>query len=216
MKEKQKYFTTASFFALIFVLLGYLVSFYPETLVGFDRTIHTLVRGDLPDGLTNFFKAITTIGNTRVQVALAVVAVVVLLLKKWYAESLFVAGNALLAAFAILSLKNIYQRPRPSIEHLVHADGYSFPSGHSLGTMLIIGSLIVICYQRIHQKWLRNTVTSLLALLIFLVGLSRIYHGVHYPTDVIAGFSLGLALILVTYPFYANKRFQWRFHSKQK
>lgn len=216
MTQKQTHFLRGSFALLLFVFLGYLVKFYPEILTGFDSSIQTAVRGDLSPAMTSFFSTITILGNTGVQIGIALVLVLGLYLKKWYAEAAYTGLSAILAGFFILVLKNIYQRPRPSITHLVEAHGYSFPSGHSMGSFLIIGSLIVIIAGRIQDKKLRLFLQALVALLVFLIGLSRIYLGVHYPSDVLAGFSMGYAVVSFIYPFYAEKRFEWRFQSKQK
>ncbi|MFS1663062.1 phosphatase PAP2 family protein [Streptococcus sp. zg-JUN1979] len=216
MKQRQTYWLRASFAFLIFVVLGYVVKFYPEVLQPFDETIQTAVRGDLPDGLTFFFKTITVLGNTSTQVLVAALFVIIFAVKKWYAEASFLAVNGLLAAICIVSLKYLYQRPRPSISHLVYAGGYSFPSGHSMGSFLIVGSLLIISYQRIQHKVIKWTVVTLLALEIALVGFSRIYLGVHYPSDVLGGFVLGYAICNLLFPYYDQKRFEWRFTGKQK
>ena len=105
--------------------------------------------------------------------------------------------------------------PRPAIEHLVYAGGYSFPSGHAMGSMLIFGSLLIICYQRLHSKLLQFVTSMIFIILILVIGLSRIYLGVHYPSDILAGFVLGFGILQFIYPFYKQKRFEWRFLLKQ-
>ncbi len=158
---------------------------------------------------------ITVLGNVLTQLIVVVFAFVILQALKWKAESYYVLIAGLGASVLIVSLKLIYQRVRPTIEHLVFAGGYSFPSGHSMGSMLIYGSLIVIAHQRIKQPFLRLVVQWLLGSLIVLIGLSRIYLGVHYPSDVLAGFILGFGVLELVYPFYDRKRFEWRFHGEQ-
>ena len=216
MKHKHTHYIYASFALLLFVALGYLVKFYPEALTGFDSNIQTWVRGGLPAGLTRFFKTITILGNTPVQAIIAIVAVIWLYLRQYKAEAIFVGASGLLASILIVSLKYIYQRQRPSITHLVHASGYSFPSGHSLGTFMILGAIAIVLAQRLAKKESKIAVYGITGLLIFLVGLSRIYVGVHYPTDVLAGFTLAFALLNAIYPTYDRIRFEWRFQSKQK
>ncbi|MGT2741883.1 phosphatase PAP2 family protein [Streptococcus plurextorum] len=216
MKQKQTYFLRASFAILIFVFLGYVVAFYPQHLEIFDTPIQTIIRGQLPSFATQFFKAITIIGNTSSQIIILMVAVAFLLYKKYYSEGIFLLISGMTAALAISSLKYLYGRPRPSISHLVHADGFSFPSGHSMGSMMILGSLIIIIGQRIKHRASALLIQSLLASIILLIGLSRIYLGVHYPTDVIAGFVLGYGVLNAIFPFYDQKRFEWRFQNKQK
>ena len=216
MKHKHTHYTYASFALLLFVALGYMVKFYPEALTGFDSNIQTWVRGGLPVGLTRFFKTITILGNTPVQAIIAIVAVIWLYLRQYKAEAIFVGASGLLASILIVSLKYIYQRQRPSITHLVHASGYSFPSGHSLGTFMILGAIAIVLAQRLEKKESKIVVYAITGLLIFLVGLSRIYVGVHYLTDVLAGFTLAFGLINAIYPTYDRIRFEWRFQSKQK
>ncbi|WP_221913665.1 phosphatase PAP2 family protein [Streptococcus halichoeri] len=215
MKNKQKHFLIASFAFLLFVMIGYAIRFYPATLTGYDQTIQAMVRGNLPDNMTRFFMLITVLGNVLTQLIVVVFAFVILQALKWKAESYYVLIAGLGASVLIISLKLIYQRVRPTIEHLVFAGGYSFPSGHSMGSMLIYGSLIVIAHQRIKQPFLRLVVQWLLGSLIVLIGLSRIYLGVHYPSDVLAGFILGFGVLELVYPFYDRKRFEWRFHGEQ-
>ncbi|VTY24585.1 phosphatase PAP2 family protein [uncultured Streptococcus sp.] len=216
MKHKQIHYIYTSFALLLFVALGYMVKFYPEALTGFDSSIQTWVRGDLPTGLTHFFKAVTVLGNTPVQAIIAIVAVIWLYLNQYKSEAIFVGTSGVLASIMIVSLKYIYQRPRPSITHLVHAGGYSFPSGHSLGTFMILGAIAIVLAQRLAKKGAKVVIYIVTGLLIALVGLSRIYMGVHYPTDVLAGFTLAFGLLNAIYPTYDRIRFEWRFQSKQK
>ena len=210
MKHKHTHYTYASFALLLFVALGYMVKFYPEALTGFDSNIQTWVRGGLPAGLTRFFKTITMLGNTPVQAIIAIVAVILLYLRQYKSEAIFVGASGLLASILIVSLKYIYQRQRPSITHLVHASGYS------LGTFMILGAIAIVLAQRLEKKESKIVVYAITGLLIFLVGLSRIYVGVHYPTDVLAGFTLAFGLLNAIYPTYDRIRFEWRFQSKQK
>lgn len=216
MKKRQHYWVIASFAFLLFVMLGYVVKFYPEALRPFDTSVQSTIRGNLPQPLTAFFKTITVIGNPSTQAIIAAVAVIILWLKKWYAEAIYVATNSILAGICIVSLKYIYQRPRPSITHLVYASGNSFPSGHATGTFLIIGSILVICFQRLSSQTAKWTVAILLGLLIFCIALSRIYLGVHYPSDILGGFLLAYAIHNLVFPYYDQLRFKWRFRGKQK
>ncbi|WP_153279675.1 phosphatase PAP2 family protein, partial [Streptococcus pneumoniae] len=75
--------------------------------------------------------------------------------KRWKIESFFMLGNLALAGLLIVTFKNIYQRPRPAILHLVEEKGFSFPSGHSLAVTLMVGTLIVILSQRTFYDKLR-------------------------------------------------------------
>ncbi|HGJ3707280.1 TPA: phosphatase PAP2 family protein [Streptococcus pneumoniae] len=222
MKDKQTFLMKGSFALLLFVILGYMVKFYPETLVGFDQSIQTAIRGDLPDYLTILyyltilFRSLTHLIDIPVIITWVVIIAFVFYRKRWKIESFFMLGNLALAGLLIVTFKNIYQRPRPAILHLVEEKGFSFPSGHSLAVTLMVGTLIVILSQRIKDQVWRKIVQIVLGLYLVSVLVSRVYLGVHYPSDVLASFCVGLGVLFIEFPFYDKLRFQWRFKGKQK
>ena len=216
MKDKQTYLTKDSFALLLFVIVGYVVKFYPEQLVTLDSSVQTAIRGDLPETLTLIFRGITRLIDLPIVISWAIILIAIFYLKKWKTESLLVAGNLGLAGILIVSLKHLYQRPRPDILHLVEEKGFSFPSGHSLAVTLLIGSLIIILGQRVKNTTTKLALQGLLGLYLVSVLVSRVYLGVHYPSDVLASLSLGLGILFIEFPFYDKLRFQWRFTGKQK
>ena len=216
MKDKQTYLTKGSFALLLFVILGYVVKFYPEQLVTLDSSVQTAIRGDLPETLTLIFRGITRLIDLPIVISWAIILIAIFYLKKWKTESLLVAGNLGLAGILIVSLKHLYQRPRPDILHLVEEKGFSFPSGHSLAVTLLIGSLIIILGQRVKNTTTKLALQGLLGLYLVSVLVSRVYLGVHYPSDVLASLSLGLGILFIEFPFYDKLCFQWRFTGKQK
>lgn len=216
MKDKQTYLTKGSFALLLFVILGYVVKFYPEQLQTLDSSVQTAIRGDLPENLTMIFRGITRLIDLPVVISWAIILAAIFYLKKWKSESLLVAGNLSLAGILIVSLKHLYQRPRPDILHLVEEKGFSFPSGHSLAVTLLIGSLIIILSQRVKSTRLKLPLQSLLGIYLVSVLVSRVYLGVHYSSDVLASLCLGLGILFIEFPFYDKLRFKWRFTGKQK
>ena len=216
MKDKQTFMMKGSFALLLFMIIGYIVKFYPEMLVSFDQPIQTAIRGDLPETLTLLFRAITHLIDIPVIISWVLIVAFIFYRKQWKMESYLMLGNLTLAGILIVTFKNIYQRPRPEILHLVEEKGFSFPSGHSLAVTLMVGSLIVILSQRIKNTVWRKIIQILLSLYIFSVLVSRIYLGVHYPSDVIASLCVGLGVLFMEFPFYDKLRFQWRFKGKQK
>lgn len=216
MKDKQTFMMKGSFALLLFMIIGYIVKFYPEMLVGFDQPIQTAIRGDLPETLTLLFRAITHLIDIPVIISWVLIVAFIFYRKQWKMESYLMLGNLTLAGILIVTFKNIYQRPRPEILHLVEEKGFSFPSGHSLAVTIMVGTLIVIFSQRIKNTVWRKIVQILLSLYIFSVLVSRIYLGVHYPSDVIASLCVGLGVLFMEFPFYDKLRFQWRFKGKQK
>ena len=216
MKDKQTFMMKGSFALLLFMIIGYIVKFYPEQLQTLDSSVQTAIRGDLPETLTMIFRGITRLIDLPVVISWAIILVAFFYLKKWKSESLLVAGNLSLAGILIVSLKHLYQRPRPEILHLVEEKGFSFPSGHSLAVTLLIGSLIIILGQRVKSTRLKLPLQSLLGIYLVSVLVSRVYLGVHYPSDVLASLCLGLGILFIEFPFYDKLRFKWRFTGKQK
>lgn len=216
MKDKQTFMMKGSFALLLFMIIGYIVKFYPEMLVSFDQPIQTAIRGDLPETLTLLFRAITHLIDIPVIISWVLIVAFIFYRKQWKMESYLMLGNLTLAGILIVTFKNIYQRPRPEILHLVEEKGFSFPSGHSLAVTIMVGTLIVILSQRIKNTVWRKIVQILLSLYIVSVLVSRIYLGVHYPSDVIASLCVGIGVLFMEFPFYDKLRFQWRFKGKQK
>lgn len=216
MKDKQIFMMKGSFALLLFVILGYIVKFYPNMLIGFDQPIQTAIRGDLPASLTVLFRTITHLIDIPVIITWVLIVAFIFYRKQWKLESYLMLGNLTLAGILIVTFKNIYQRPRPEIVHLVEEKGFSFPSGHSLAVTLMVGSLIVILSQRIKNTTWRKVVQIGLGIYLVSVLVSRIYLGVHYPSDVIASLCAGLGVLFMEFPFYDKLRFQWRFKGKQK
>lgn len=206
MLSRQNSKLIQAFIAIIlFFSLGLVIKYWPDTVISFDQTIQESVRGQLPNLSTRFFKLITVIGNTVSQIAIAIMSVTFCYLKKWYPQARFIAVNAIISGICILSLKLIFQRVRPTLTHLVFAGGYSFPSGHSMGTFMIFGSIIILLQYYMPKSIWKLLCQGTLGLLIFLIGLSRIYLGVHFPTDVLAGFILAYGILnLTAYIFFAK------------
>ena len=207
MKDKQTYLTKGSFALLLFVILGYIVKFYPDMLIGFDQPIQTAIRGDLPDFLTILFRTITHLIDIPVIITWVLIVAFIFYRKQWKLESYLMLGNLTLAGILIVTFKNIYQRPRPEILHLVEEKGFSFPSGHSLAVTIMVGTLIMIFSQRIKDQLWKRIVQILLGFYLLSVLVSRVYLGVHYPSDVLASLCVGLGVLFIEFPFYDKLRF---------
>lgn len=217
MRNKQTHLRNASFLALAFVILGYTVKFYPEAVAGFDTAIQTLVRGNLPSTASQFWTSITVLGNTVIILTISLLlAAFFYFYKKWKMEAYLILASFAVMGVASTALKYVYQRPRPSIEWLIDTIGYSYPSWHTASTMMIAGAVVIIIQQRMKKGALKLLLQAGLLILAALVAISRIYIGVHFPTDIIGGWLLAGFLLSVLYPFYDQKRFEWRFQSKQK
>ncbi|WP_083802829.1 phosphatase PAP2 family protein [Bacillus sp. SG-1] len=109
-------------------------------------------------------------------------------------------------------LKEYFQRQRPGIEALIEQDGYSFPSGHSMGSFIFYGAMAFALFRLYDHTWSRVIGAAALMVLVLLIGLSRVYLGVHYPSDILGGFLAGgvwLAFSILVYTFIKGAR-PWR------
>jgi undecaprenyl-diphosphatase len=166
-------------------------------LAGFDDIVYKYVSAFISDGMTVFMRSITFLGT---EFALATIALAVIAIfwnnKKLSYFSKIAAVNLLAGSILNEVLKNIYGRQRPDILRLIEITGLSFPSGHSMAGMSFYGFIIYLCLKFGKGAW-RYIAVTLLSVLILLIGISRIYLGVHYASDVLAGFSLGIVWLAV-------------------
>lgn len=153
--------------------------------------------------IPEFWKFITRLGSFEVIVLFLVFIAIFWRQKR---NSLFLILCMVMEAALNFGLKFIFQRPRPSVLHLVEESGYSFPSGHAM-TITTFGLLLIFfLWQSKLSKSKKILGSIFLGLLILLVCLSRVYLGVHYASDILAGFLLGSAFSLFCCYFYLHQK----------
>ena len=194
----------------LYIVLGFVLSagmlyiflnlawktFFKASTVLFDDAFIWLVRYYANPALDKFMLFITDIGFGK-GYAIIVAATFALLAykKRWpdlSALAICLAGAGLLSVF----LKNSFQRMRPDSFFLVQETSFSFPSGHAMATMCFYGMLAFFLMREAKSWSLRLLIATLAVILSLIIGLSRIYLGVHYPTDVVAGYAVGFMWLL--------------------
>ncbi|HIY57979.1 MAG TPA: phosphatase PAP2 family protein [Candidatus Tetragenococcus pullicola] len=215
MKNKLFFQYSGSCFLLLFAFLSYLVKFYPSWLTTFDQTITHWVY-HLHPGANSFFIWITKFGNPASVILLFLAILFLLVYGKLYTDAFWLSiGFIGISGLLNPLLKAFFMRERPTLEHLVIETSYSFPSGHAVTSMILYGSLLLLIPQFFRSKNLQIFFKVFLGLLIFLIGMSRIYLGVHFPSDIIGGYTLGLSWLLFSYPYYREERLKWKIKGKQ-
>ena len=151
------------------------------------------------DKLTPILKVITHIGGEKIVLVLAVLAIILI---KGLKNKLFLLTGVVGTAGLNIILKHIIQRKRPNINRLIPEEGYSFPSGHSMMSMAFYGMLIFLIFKYVKNTTLKWTLIVILTILLSTIGITRIYLGVHYPSDVIGGFVVSLTYLFILTEIY--------------
>ncbi|HEV7651199.1 MAG TPA: phosphatase PAP2 family protein [Actinophytocola sp.] len=147
--------------------------------------------------LTAVLTGFTTIGSSAVLASLALGITVWLGATRHRDEALLVAGTTAGALILWPLLKNLVARARPDDAHLVLVNSWAYPSGHSLTSTAVLGVLAVLAYRRVRSRPARVAIAVSGVALIGAVGVSRVYLGVHWPTDVLAGWLVGALWLAV-------------------
>jgi len=146
-----------------------------------------------------FFVIITTLGSPLILSVLAAIVVVANWRRRQHGTALFLALTTAGGYGVQLALKQHYARARPLLTQAVQgAHGYSFPSGHATGSAVVLGALAYLIVRGKHTLHIKVLATILAALMLVAVCWSRVYLGVHWLTDVIAGAGLGAVWLLAT------------------
>ena len=188
---KKRYYFIIVLFIVLFVLMTYLVVTNKTT--SFDNAIYNYIFGFRNDFLDTFFKTITICGNT-----LTIIILVIILLLLINDRSRYTLGiTTIITVLSNQGLKHLIKRVRPDHLRLIKQGGYSYPSGHAMISIAVYGFLVYYVYKHIENKYLKIFLMILLTLLIISIGLSRIYLGVHYPSDVIGGYLLAFPILIL-------------------
>lgn len=184
--------------AAMLVFFGWLAD---EVLEGetrhFDDVTRAAVHTLASPALTSAMRGISFLGSVLFLTAATIFVVALFALRKWGREAKLFAITMIGASFLNTTLKLAFKRPRPvPFFNLTAPETYSFPSGHALASCCFFAGLAAILSGRIRNKRLRTIIWIVCAMMFLVIGLSRIYLGVHYTTDVIAGFAAALSWIL--------------------
>ncbi len=191
---------------LIFGILGAVLALFlferlaDEILEGeklaFDATIRTYVHSFASPGLTRIMQLLSDIGNITAVVTGTAIAAGVLLFRHRRAGAVLLAVTIGGAAVLMWGLKMLFHRSRPDPYFGIPVPSdYSFPSGHSLVAFCFYGVLAAMVTSELKRRPERVAVWTLAAIMAFAIGLSRIYLGVHYPSDVLGGYLAGAVWI---------------------
>lgn len=195
----EMFIILAAFFTSLFLVVFLVRKVFVHKANGLDDTVFDFFRNITSPGLTGVMELFTLLGGHYflVPANLLIIAVAYFMRRDtWFAIKTFsVAFSSLLIMFG---LKLLFSRPRPLTPLLREASGYSFPSGHAFMSFTFFGLLIYLVYNKVENKILKGLIIASLLAITLIVGSSRIYLRVHYFTDVMAGFSLGVIWLVIS------------------
>ncbi|MGX7395473.1 phosphatase PAP2 family protein [Carnobacterium mobile] len=211
--SQAPYFTSFLLFFL-FSMVAFGLYVQADWIHSFDQFISQPILDQRAENKTTFFIAFTHLGSvTAIVLSIVFFSSFLFWRTKQLGIAFWFALQALLGAGLLNHyVKEIFQRQRPTIKHLVVQGGYSFPSGHSMGSLICYGGIAFLLIQLTRRSIWKRCILFFTAVLVFLIGISRIYVGVHFPSDVLGGYLLGgawLFLMIALYPrwlHWFNKR----------
>jgi undecaprenyl-diphosphatase len=193
-------------FVLIFVFFVALVTFillakniFVGNTYAFDANAFVFIDAHVSNINTQVMKFLTFLGTHTFLIPANLLLIAWFFFvqkKKWW--SIKIPAVALSSLLLMFLLKLIFERPRPSDPLLAKAAGFSFPSGHALMSVTFYGLLLYIFLQNVKNKGWQLCLIAFFISLILMIGFSRIYLRVHYTSDVIAGFSVGIIWLIVS------------------
>lgn len=193
------------------IAFGYIASAIGnESIASFDTAVIAFVQGLETPWLTSIMKVFTWIGSGYVVASIALIGFIVLYFVLHYRQQAFllivvIAGSVIFNSV----LKNYFKRERPEIHRILDANGFSFPSGHSMMAFALYAILAYIAWRNVRTMTSRVVLLLFTAFMIIIIGASRIYLGVHYPSDIVGGFAvsaLWVTIAITVYAYFQHKR----------
>lgn len=198
MKKKQRIIVIV--LATLFLALTILVQ--KGLIVSIDNALYErlMVFQGLP--MDTFMKSITILGNTIPVLCIACFIMIYLNKKERY---LF-GTNIIITVLSNQIIKRIIKRPRPNHLRLIKQGGYSYPSGHAMIAIGLYGLVLYFVNKKVKDKKQRIFFSSLLTFIMIGIGISRVYVGVHYPSDIIAGYLLSSLILICEISYWHHHR----------
>ena len=191
MKKKKKWFVCI-ISLVVFIILSILVLTKKDIFI--DSFVYNFLSNYITSDLTKSVVMLTNLGSAFTVIGIVVVVLIIFKNKKY---GLFMSLNLIIITILQLILKSIFTRSRPIDISLIEETGYSFPSGHSLTVMAFYGLIVYFIYKSSLNKNSKILFITLFSLVILVVGLSRVYLGVHFFTDVLGAYCFSIFYLII-------------------
>jgi undecaprenyl-diphosphatase len=199
-----------------FALMSLLIS--DHKIIHFDSLLITVIQGWESPLLTSVMKFFTFIGSAPFVVLLSLFLLFFLYKVLHHRLELILFSAAIIGSAALNGiLKLLFHRVRPDLHRLIAVGGYSYPSGHAMNAFTVYVMVAFLLWRHIPSKWGRSVLILISIVMILAIGTSRIYLGVHYPSDIIGGYlasGFWLAIVIWFFQFYKEKRYNKKYKSE--
>lgn len=197
----------ASCLLILFILAKLAGEVLERDAFAFDTTFLLWLHQFANPNLDNLMLLITNLGDPIIAVIVAGVSILLLWWRHYREEAKVFVLACLGGLILNTGLKLFFSKPRPELwHHLISEKSFSFPSGHALGSMVLYG---FIAYEfATHYPHFAKLIYSLAVILIAAIGISRLYLGVHWPTDIIAGYGVGFLWLVICITMVKLQKFR--------
>lgn len=195
---------------IIFIIFSIFVN--RGSLDSFDLNFYNGITKYMTKTIIFIVKLITSIGGPLMVIGIC--AFLVFNPKTRWKFGILVSFGSLLSFLVNWGVKLLLGRERPEILPLVQEGSYSYPSGHAAVSMVMYGILATYIYQNVKNKILKYILMVLCVVFPIIIGLSRVYLGTHYMTDVIGGWILGLTFLIISFELYKLLKIERRGYEK--
>lgn len=184
------------FFGLLLPLWGFAAlvgEVHEKEAFAFDAPLLNMLHAHATPALDHFFVWVSKLGFAWGVIPVDVIVLLWLALRRRYRDTLFFSLAVIGSLILDVAAKNYFARARPSLWLSITPEtSYSFPSGHAMGSATLSVALLLL-FWRTQWRWL---VTPLALIFVLLVGVSRVYLGVHYPSDILAGWTAAMVWVV--------------------
>jgi undecaprenyl-diphosphatase len=188
-----------------FAELAVLLRQNSPAVLGADHQVNIWAASMRSASATRFFVAFTLIGSPVGMAVITAAAAALLYLRKHRGLVVYLGATTVAGGLLNVTLKAMFERARPDLAAALRkAHGYSFPSGHAMGSMMALGAIAYVLWRSKGSWHLRSATIALLLTTVLAIGISRVYLGVHWISDITAGFAAGFMwLVIATVVFEA-------------
>ncbi|WP_449444662.1 phosphatase PAP2 family protein [Ureibacillus acetophenoni] len=197
----------------IFTLIGFSITAIVMNMNefgSFDKVIISFIQGLETPTLTAIMKFFTHLGSFKwIQLQALIFCIFTFVVFRHRSEIVLLFILAYGERYLNRVIKGFFKRERPEFNRSIEIGGYSFPSGHAMNAMAFYGIIVFLLWPHIPSRWGRMLLLLISSSIILVIGISRVYLGVHYPSDIIAGYFASGFLIAISILIYCKFK-EWR------